>query len=137
MAPIAKWFMESWKDKPEHSILGSRFVYGPDGSYVAFTPYSIRTSAENTLAVGLNSILKPYKDKSPGDLMLVEAALGHGGAWWVQFKDNTCQWDFNGSYKELDQLLNSRTVKPEQINVGSGSGVLSHMGLTVASSISP
>jgi hypothetical protein len=49
--------------------------------------------------------------------MITEAALGHGGAWWIRFENGTDSWDFAGGYKELEQLLRGGDVDPKTINV--------------------
>ncbi|KAK5660583.1 hypothetical protein OQA88_13141 [Cercophora sp. LCS_1] len=40
-----------------------------------------------------------------GDLRVKNAALGFDHAWWVQFENGDCAWDFGGNYPELDGLL--------------------------------
>jgi hypothetical protein len=49
--------------------------------------------------------------------MITEAALGHGGTWWIRFENGLDNWDFAGGYKELEQIFKGGDIDPKTINV--------------------
>jgi hypothetical protein len=48
---------------------------------------------------------------------MTEATLGYKGAWWVQFEDGSCEWDFAGGYAELGEVFRNGVVDITTINV--------------------
>jgi hypothetical protein len=94
-------------------------VLGPAGTFIAITPSAIRWDVANPLrdlmtirGYGFEGSEKPKEGS-----MITDAALGHGGAWWVRFENGTDNWDFDGGYRELEQLLKGGDVDPKTIKV--------------------
>lgn len=122
LKPIVDIFLADFKAHP-HDVLRSRLILGPDNSFIAITPHTTRWHGLDTPSprrlLGDRGYATDGSGKPKEGWEIVDAALGYRGAWWIRFANGTCNWDFNGGYEELDQLLNSGHVKSDTINVRS------------------
>jgi len=115
LKPVAHgWLVAAWKGKCGSDILKSRLVLGPDDTYLAVTPSAILHG--EGLMPSLVKLLQAYEARIPSAPVITEAALGANGAWWVQFSDRTCQYDFAGAWPSLEALFRDGVVDERNIN---------------------
>jgi hypothetical protein len=88
------------------NVVRSSLVLGPADAFVAITPYRLQTNVPSVAP------LLGASSRSP----VVRAALGCGGAWWVQYADGSCRWDFAGGFAPLNALL-PQEVDPRSVKV--------------------
>lgn len=91
-------------------LVNTKVTVGPDNTYLALKGSEISHSPEECLPPNLVAALR-RKELQP----IKEASLGYGGAWWLQYADGTCDWDFAGCYHELNELLSTSKLDPGTI----------------------
>ena len=91
-------------------LVNTKITVGPNNTYLASRGSEINHSPSENLPLSLVAAIQ-RKDRQP----IKEACLGYGGAWWFQYADGTCDWDFAGCYHELNELLSKGEVSPSTI----------------------